>query len=82
MVLTLKKWEHLQQYIENWPRAEVAFKADKQDGKVRLRVFAGRFGFDEDFTEDDPELKGILETLEHFAGFEVEKQIDDTQFFL
>ena len=81
MVLVLKKWEDLQDYVEQFPRAEVLYKIDMVNGKVRIRVMAGRVGLDEFFDEDNPELKGILEILKRVSGKEVARQELDDQFF-
>lgn len=83
MVLLLKDWEDLKDYIQRFPQCEIIYKADSLgEDTVRLRILAGRFGADFKFKEGDPLFDSILKFLDERGAKPIMEQRDDQTFFL
>ena len=82
MVLVTDDWESFREearaYIE---RAHVFYQIEKTKGVTLVRIVVGRIGFENEFKDDDPVLKEILDWLKAVGGFKVKRSVPEDLFF-
>lgn len=83
MVLLVRDWEDLREYIHRYPQCELIYKVDTVgEDEVRIRVWAGRLGIDLRMKEADPIISGILRFLDEHDAKPITEQRNDNVFFL
>ena len=80
LVLVLEKWLDFRQHVDKWGYlADIVYRIEQlTEGLIRIRVTAGKFGFDERLERDDPMLEEITDFLKQHSA----KRIDDARDIL
>ena len=82
MVFVIKDWKVMKEHISDYPYCEVYYKIDYIGEKARVRIKAGKMGFDKTYDPKDHEFDEIVRFLDSIDAIVVVDQKNDDVFFM